>query len=489
MGEFLSQHSYMWPLLAGLLAVVSFVAAVIASAHAIMYRRDTRGTIAWVGLIWLSPLIGSILYYCLGINRIRRRGAALGIGEAWTRDASDYEHEVGQFPFTGASEKGFELESLVNLVESLTGRSLLPGNRVVPLFGGDETYPAMLEAIDQAQRSITLCSYIFDYDRVGREFSNHLVRAQKRGVQVRVLIDAAGARYSRPTMVSELRAVGLPAEGFLPTRLPGRFHFANLRNHRKIAIVDGRVGFTGGTNIREGHQLSLNPSHPVQDVHFRLDGPVVAHLQETFAIDWAFTTNERLHGDAWFPPIPTSGTTWARGVPDGPDEDFEKLPLTIHGALTAARSEIFVVTPYFLPEATLITALNVAAMRGVEVNIVLPKQNNIRLVQWASTALLWQLLARGCRIWLSPPPFDHTKLLLVDGAWTLLGSTNWDPRSLRLNFEFNVECYNRDLASQLTNVVKTKIETSREVTLAEVDRRSIPTRLRDGAARLFSPYL
>jgi cardiolipin synthase len=179
----------------------------------------------------------------------------------------------------------------------------------------------------------------------------------------------------------------------------------------------------------------------------------------------------------------------ARGISNGPDDDFEKLRLTILGAIACARSSILVVTPYFLPDASLITALNVAAMRGVEVDIVLPAENNLTLVKWASTALLWQVLERGCRVWLSPPPFDHTKLMLVDGLWTLLGSANWDPRSLRLNFEFNAECYDRELATSLTHRVRSKMKQARPVTLADVDGRSLPIQLRDGVARLFSPYL
>jgi cardiolipin synthase len=179
----------------------------------------------------------------------------------------------------------------------------------------------------------------------------------------------------------------------------------------------------------------------------------------------------------------------ARGIPDGPDADFEKLRLTLLGAIACARSSILVVTPYFLPDASLLTALSVAAMRGVEVDIVLPGKNNLSLVQWASTALLWQVLEHGCRVWLSPPPFDHTKLMLVDGLWTLLGSANWDPRSLRLNFEFNVECYDRQLATALAVGVRANMARSRPASQFDVDGRSLPVRLRDGVARLFSPYL
>jgi cardiolipin synthase len=253
--------------------------------------------------------------------------------------------------------------------------------------------------------------------------------------------------------------------------------------------VDGRCGFIGGMNIREGHYPELRPRHPIQDLHFRVEGPVVAHLQKAFVEDWAFCTGELLQGERWFPALEPAGAAPVRGIADGPDEDFEKLRLTLLGALACARSSVLIVTPYFLPDAGLITALNVTALRGVTVDIVLPERNNLRLVQWASTALLCQVLERGCRVWLSPPPFDHSKLMVVDSIWALVGSANWDPRSLRLNFEFNLECYDPELAGLLEGMALAKIRRARRVTLEEVDGRRLAVKLRDGLARLLSPYL
>ena len=220
-----------------------------------------------------------------------------------------------------------------------------------------------------------------------------------------------------------------------------------------------------------------------------MTGPVVSQLQEVFADDWQFTTGESLRGEAWFAKPEKTGSVLARGVTDGPDEDFEKLRWTILGALSIARYSVRIVTPYFLPDPAVVSALNLAAMRGVRVDIFLPARNNLPFVQWASQALWWQVLEHGCRIWLTPPPFDHSKLMLVDGCWSLVGSANWDPRSLRLNFEFNLECYDADLAHRLDLLVLEKQKISRQVTLAEVDSRSLPIRLRDGVARLLTPYL
>ena len=228
--------------------------------------------------------------------------------------------------------------------------------------------------------------------------------------------------------------------------------------------------------------LGLHPRAPLHDTHFRFEGPVVAHLQKVFAEDWAFTTGEILQNERWFPPLDAAGDVLARGIPNGPDEDFGEMRTTLIGALACARKRVVIMTPYFLPDDALAEALNVAALGGVQVDIILPQANNLALVKWASTAMLFQVLERGCRVWLSAPPFDHTKLMLVDDVWTLLGSANWDPRSLRLNFEFNVECYDRELTSELNKLVPRRLDGARQITLADVDGRAFLIRLRDGVA-------
>lgn len=460
----------------------------IASGHAVLRKRDVRSALVWVGLIWLTPILGTLLYVWLGINRIERRARALRSDPHRLDTTSVAECSPSQLELKlGAS--GAHFLPLKKLIDQVAHRPLLHGNRVEILINGDEAFPAMLRAIDEAQRSITLSTYIFDDDRVGKMFLDSLRQAVERGVEVRVIIDDFGARYSWPSMPRLLHHAGIRHARFLPSIVPWGLPYMNLRTHRKLLVIDGRIGFTGGANIREGHFLGLAPSHPVQDIHFQLTGPVVAHLQEVFAEDWAFCSGELLEGEPWFATLEADGPVLARGLPDGPDDDFEAFHLTLLGALAAARDSIQICTPYFLPDAALITALNVAAMRGVAVDILVPQKNNLPLVQWAAHAQFWQVLERGCRIWLTPPPFDHSKLLVVDGMASFFGSANWDPRSLRLNFEFNVECYDEDLARKLTELMREKIGAAHEVTLAEMDNRPLPIRLRDGVARLLSPFL
>ena len=474
-----------WALVFGIADVVLASAVTV---HAVLWKRDSRAVIAWVGLAWLAPFVGGLAYIFLGINRIERKAVALKLEDSWngqlraaggTLGSSFAESCINQYP---------SLTGLVEAGQRLTGLPVVPGNRVDPLQDGDQAYPAMLEAIGQAQRSVTLLSYIFDSDRAGDAFLEALVAAHQRDVAVRVLIDDVGSKYSKPNMVGRLQAAGVNTASFLPTRNPFPI-YANLRNHRKILVVDGQIGFTGGTNIREGHWLRLEPAEPVQCLHFRLRGAVVRQMQQLFAKDWAFATGEILSGNTWFADPDPAGHVWARSIEHGPDEKFEKMGDLIAAALACARRRVRIVSPYFLPNASLIQALTVTALRGVEVEIFLPAANNIALVDWAATAQLWQLLEKGCQVYYTRPPFDHSKLILVDDTWTLLGSTNLDPRSLRLNFEFNVECYDESLARRLDEIVDEKAASARQITLAEVNGRRFPVRLRDGLARLLTPYL
>lgn len=473
-----------WPYALG---GIVFAISVVASAHVILRKRDVRAATGWVGLIWLVPGLGALLYAMLGTNRIQRRASVLHRDRRRLPLSTPSATAIARLGTDRTVSPG--MAPLARLAEKLSARPLLTGNRVEVLQDGDEAYPSMLEAIAGARRSVALATYIFGDDRAGRRFVDALAAAARRGVEVRVLVDGFGARYTWPPVHRTLRRAGVRTELFLPRIREAGLAFFNLRNHRKVLTVDGRVAFTGGMNIQERNVLADRPRHAVRDLHFRLEGPVVGQLQEAFAEDWVFTTREVLDGAEWYPTLMAAGEVTARTFTDGPDGDLEILRTVLLGALAAARESVRIVTPYFLPDQAMIAALSVAALRGVKVDIVLPAHVNIPMVQWAATAQLWQVLRPGCRVHVTPRPFDHAKLMVVDRSWALFGSSNWDPRSLRLNFELDVECHDPGLAGRLDDLVTARIAEGRAVTLEEVDARSLPTKLRDGVARLFAPYL
>ncbi len=476
-----------WPHLTAALAL--FVAATGVS-HVILRKRDISAAIGWVGVIVLFPFIGAALYFLFGVNRIKRKALYLRAdlpdrppifsgGKIFKNETLD------QYLLP----ENQHLLTLKRLVDFVVAEPLLFGNHIEILENGDEAYPKMLEALDQAKHSVSLATYIFNNDKTGADFVDALARALKRGVHVRVLIDYIGSLYSFPPIVRRLKKSGVRTSLFMKTLAPWRSELLNLRNHRKILVVDGKVGFTGGMNISRSNLIGKQPKFPIRDIHFKVKGPVVGHLQETFVEDWMFTTNEMLSGEKWFPDFSDAGSFIARGIKDGPDDDDEKLQAVILGALSSAKRRVSVMTPYFLPEEELISALCVSAMRGVEIDIIMPEKNNHFVVKWASMAQIEQVLEKGCRIWFSPPPFDHSKLLVIDDCWSLIGSTNWDPRSLRLNFEFNVECYSPEFGNQLQQFFEKRLKISRPFTLDHLRARSLPIRLRDGVSRLLIPYL
>jgi cardiolipin synthase A/B len=459
--------------------IAVLVAAVAASGHAVIYKRESRSAAIWAILIWVMPAVGPVLYVLMGVNRVQRRATRMRRAMVRHRSAAAIR----------AEEPGTHLGPLARLVGQVSKRPLLAGNSIDVLVGGAQAYPAMLEAIESARASVLLASYIFNADGIGAEFVAALERAHKRGVAVRVLVDDVDARFSRSSACKPLRRVGIPVGIFNPPFVPARLNTINLRNHRKILVVDGSVGFTGGMNIDKRYWRPDAPGEVFRDLHFRLRGPVVAQLTEVFADDWQFSTEEALRGAPWFMPLEPSGSCLARVIEGGPDEDFESLRWAIVGGLDAAQRSVRVLTPYFIPDGALITALNAAALRGIEVDIVLPATSDLPHVHWAAFGQLWQVLDHGCRVFTVDGAFDHSKLMVVDGAWTLLGSANWDARSLRLNFELNVECYSVELGAHMEGLVQARINGARRITLETMNARSLPVKLRDGVARLFAPYL
>ncbi|OYV33044.1 MAG: cardiolipin synthase [Rhodospirillales bacterium 20-64-7] len=461
---------------ADLTLIIGLPLAVAITLHVLLRKREVASAVGWIGLVWFAPFLGAVTYAVFGVNRVRRRARKVrlsGWGSGMTALIS--------------SEVSSDLAPLGRGVGRITEMPLLNGTRIAVFHNGDQAYPPMLAAIAAAQHSIGLSSYIFRADRWGGRFITALAEAKARGVEVRVLIDGIGGGWLWSAAYRRLRRRGVPAARFMHSPLPWRMPFINLRSHKKILVVDGTVGFTGGMNIADENVMATHPKAPVQDLHFRIEGPVVLQLTEAFAQDWQFVTDEDLEGGAWFPPPPETDGALARVIDAGPDEDIEKIEFAVLEAVSCARQSITIMTPYFLPDERLVTALSLTAMRGVSVDVVLPEKSDHALVDWAARANVGPLLTGGVRIWRSPRPFHHGKLMVVDGEWCLIGSSNWDIRSFRLNFELCMEVYDHDLAQILLDTIQHS--RGAPLTQSELDARSLFMRLRDAGARLMLPYL
>lgn len=477
---------------AWLLLAVHVTLAMISAGHALLYKRDPRAALGWIAVCIAYPLIGPLLYYLFGINRLRTRAHQLE-GESARRSQNSYERsdtlntEIRDIDLPQAIVKS-ELAALARSSAAVTRRELVEGNDLHPFFDGESAYAAMLDAIENASESVCLASYIFETNRTGQCFIKALLGANARGVDVRVLLDGVGEYYSFPRAGTLLKKEGVKVARFVsPGLFPPSIHI-NLRNHRKLLLVDQKLGFTGGMNIGDRHLLHQQPARNITtDIHFQVDGPIIQQLQAVFDEDWLFVTGNDLHRAA--KPLPAKGDGICRVITDGPNEDLGKLSMIITGAVALARNRVAIMTPYFLPPEALINSLQAAALRGVEVSIILPQKSNQPLVHWATRNMLWQLLQFGVRVYYQPPPFAHSKLLLVDDHYAQIGSANLDPRSLRLNFELIVEVFDESFVSGLRNHFEQVKGISREETLQGVDGRFLPVRIRDALAWLFSPYL
>jgi cardiolipin synthase len=451
--------------------------AVAVTVHVLLYKRDVSAAIGWIGLAWLAPMLGSVLYWVFGINRVRRRAHRVGLRYAARRAPP---------PAIGKS-KSERFPALERAVGVITRRSTTAGNSARLLRSGEGAYPVMLQAIAEAKSTIGLTSYIFFADKAGHPFIEALGAAKARGVEVRVMVDGVGSGYFFSAAAFQLRRRGVPVARFMHSLFLWRMAFLNLRNHKKILVVDGKVAFIGGLNISAHNLVDCDPRSAVRDMHFEVKGPVVAQISEAFAADWVFATGEDLEGAAWFPDLAEDGPALARVITSGPDQDIEKIEFMFLEAIGSALQSIKIITPYFLPDERLITALELAAMRGVDVDVVIPENSDHRYLDWAVMAHIGPLLRAGGRVWRAPHPFEHSKLMTVDGGWALVGSANWDQRSLRLNFELNMEVYDPAFAAAMSQKIVER--QGREITYDELHSRPMPLRLRDRATRLLLPYL
>lgn len=458
--------------------------SVVTSLHVLLFKENERTSLAWIGLVILSPVIGSLFYWLFGINRIKRL-AQKEHPQTFKQDFRQAEKAIHfhALPAHWHSSiiAGYKIHPI----------NLLAQNHVEPLINGDAAYPAMIESIHQAHRYIVLSSYIFDYDSLGHQFVDALAKAQQRGVIVNVLLDGIGVGYSWHKSDRVLKKLGVKTARFLPAISLTSIRFINLRNHRKILCIDGTVAYIGGMNLSEDNLVST-AAHPIDDIHFKVSGPVIDQISQVFSEDWFFATGELIQFPSYQAKASqqcNSGSVVARVIQDGPDEDHNKIRWTLINALVCAQTSVKIMTPYFIPDQTLMTSLHAAALRGVAIEIIVPKRSNIAFIDWVLEANFLRILAHGIKIYKNNRPFDHSKIVLIDDLWSFIGSTNWDARSLEFNFEINLECFDAQLNAKLSAFFATKKQQSTMVTEQEMKELATYKKVRNNLFRLFSPYL
>ncbi len=355
----------------------------------------------------------------------------------------------------------------VRAIGALLGPALVPGNRTETLLNGDRIFPAMLAAIRSAEKTITFETYIYWSGKVGKEFADALAERARAGVKVHILVDWAGSQKMEEAMLDEMRSSGAEIHKYHPPHWY-TLDRINNRTHRKLLVVDGRIGFTGGVGIADNWSGDAQDPDHWRDTHYRVEGPVVAQMQAAFLDNWMKVSGTVLHGEAYFPPIEPRGPHLAQMFKSSTEGGADSMHLMYLLSLAAARERIDLSMAYFVPDELALKALEDALKRGVKVRIILPgTQTDAKLVRRASRALWGPILRAGGEIYEYQPTMFHCKVLVVDSLWSSVGSTNFDPRSFRLNDEANLNIYDREFALRQIADFDNDLKRARRITYEE----------------------
>lgn len=489
-----------WPTIEwGILFHALLFAAV--AMHCLTHPRDPRSTLAWLFATWLLPVLGALLYLTVGIDRVREKSWQKYRSDQTFRSNRDLRerdtHPLAYWRGIRAAVRVHPADRSAEELNRILDRvapehPLLGGNAIGILVDARAAFPDMFAAIRAARRHIHVQSYIIGADETGRALMEALAERAAAGVKVRVLYDELGSAAARWRGFFRRYAHvrGLRMLGFTQANPLKRQFQINLRNHRKILVVDGATGYIGGMNFYDVYRD--RPGHAaIHDYHFRVNGPAVLELQYAFLRDWYYMSDEspeELLAPEYFPQTAPAGPTTLRLLNNGPTiAESRSLLDALFAALTTARRQALIVTPYFVPPEELRQALRAAALRGVEVKILVPAINNHFYVGLASRALYDELLESGVRIFELPPPFLHAKALLVDDSVAVIGSANIDMRSLRLNYETNLIAMDAHFAMALKRVVLDDLALAQEVTLAAWRARPAHRRIAENFCSLLSP--
>jgi cardiolipin synthase len=459
-----------------------YVALSIATAvHVLLHKDEVKSSIGWIALVLSSPFIGTILYILLGINRVKRKGTRL------RKKNIAYEKHFAENVLKNLPEN---YRQFISFGYSVYPQNFIFGNSITPLQNGIEAYPEMIKIIQKAKKEILISSYIFDYDSETNKFLEAFKTAIKNGAAIKVLIDGIGTLkfFHRSIEKKFAKIKGLEYGIFLPPYIPVTIPFVNLRNHRKIMIIDGEIAFFGGMNLSRKNVFIDDQKNGILDITFKIKGHVINQMAEVFEDDWEFATGKKFQSLSKGLSDTEAGIIPARIIPDGPDNKRGIIELIVHGAINSAAKKILIVTPYFLPENNILTALEMAAMRGIDVDIIIPDKSDYRFIDWAVEPNFLRLVKSGVKIYRTPAPLDHSKIFIVDNEWVFVGSANWDVRSFKLNFESNIEIFSKKLAKELTAIAESKKRKSKFTTVHECNTLSFLKRIRNNSSRLLTPY-
>jgi cardiolipin synthase A/B len=457
----------------------------------IQQKGDPLKTIAWILVIFVLPVIGIILYFFFGKNyrkeKIFSRKGLLDLEQM--RHLSDDQFINLPTKDIFVNEK---IRSKINIMRLLLNSSkslLTEKNKVTVLQNGRATFDSLIEAIENAQHHVHLEYYIIDDDHIGNLIRKLLIKKAKEGVKIRFIYDDVGCWSLPKHFIDSMVDEGIEAYSFLPVHFPLLTNKINYRNHRKIVVVDGKVGFVGGLNIADRYLNGVEELGIWRDTHLKLEGEAVNSLQIVFLVDWFFVSDEVIKGEPYFPATEVEERHFVQITTSGPDSDWASIMQAYFAAISSAQSTIYISTPYFMPNESILTALKTASLSGLDVRILLPAKSDSKIVFWSSRSYVSELLEAGIKIYFYEKGFPHSKLLLVDGVLSSVGTANLDIRSFDQNFEVSALIYDEVIVGDLQQSYLNDLQNSREIILEDWEKRPRWESVLESVARLFSPLL
>ena len=474
-------------IVSALFLITSIAIAVII----VLEKRSPYKTAAWILVLVLVPVAGLIFYLFFGQNyRKRKMFSRKGLHELG-KLRSLISKQLRQVNKKGPkiNERYEERGKLIALLLKNSHSLLTTGNKVKILNNAEITFQEIFDAIRRAKNHIHLEYYIIDNDITGNRLKQLLIKKSSEGVEVRVIIDDVGSWGLKKPFLKELTDAGIEIYPFMKVRFPRLTSKLNYRNHRKIAVIDGEIGFTGGINFADRYLMGAKGIGPWRDTHLKIVGDAVASLQVIFAADWFFVSGQDLNTNKYYRPF-----TDEEGIPmqisaSGPDSDWESIGQALFTIITGAKKSVYITTPYLIPPLSIVAALETAALGGIDVRIIIPEKSDARISKWCSFSFVQGLLEAGVRMYFYREGFIHSKLLLADSEISSVGTTNLDFRSIETNFEVNAFIYDEKLTQKLEHYFKEDLLKSREIFLKDWVGRKWHFKLRESLAHIFSPML
>lgn len=471
-----------------------FIFIAIPIVVSIIYdKRDPVKSVSWIIVVTLMPFIGSLLYLIFGQNFRKQKIFSKKL-------ATDYHHtgnlvsrqlyEINSPLISGDTESRL-YRDITTLLLNNNRSPIFRNNEINILSDGANTFASILESLEEAQHFIHIEYYIIKDDKIGNKIAEILERKSKSGVEVRFIYDDVGSWGLSKEFIGRLKNAGVHISPFMPVFFHHFTSKINYRNHRKIIVIDGKIGFTGGINIADKYIEGVKHIGPWRDIHLKIEGKSVSTLQRIFMADWDFVSGEKLHiSSRFFPKF----TEPAKGVSmqiasSGPDSDWASIMQAFFAAITKANDSIFISSPYFLPNESILTALKVAALSGIDVKIIIPEKSDSKVVYWATRSYITELLRSGVKVYMYTGGFIHSKLIIIDGKFSSVGSANMDIRSFEDNFEVTAFIYDENKSKELEDIFVTDLENSRRVWIRWWLNRSLFQRFYESVARLLTPLL